>query len=415
MRERFDTSTCSPPRPGICKGSSTTRAVRFDADGTCLRGNVRARWANAELSADTQDCAMQQATLSFDDGTMVNTAIGQARMLGVVLGEISTVVYVATVMEDSAAQRRGVRAGERIYAVNAQKVPETGDVSQQAARMIADSQGPVTLTLTDFEGQSPRDVTMVPGPTASSRLRLIPDTPTDVIYPDGSRYSGAINLGPAGEDGKLPLPQPKGIGQRLTATGGYLGTFANGLPHGQGYCFDADRGGPCRHQRGQRVYDTGAPERSRQQILAETQGLSGQAATDLLRKRMVDALLAERWQEYLRRLTDLQTLGVDTGVEAIYYEANALASLGRTEPAFERVNAYLNLAGASGASYADALSLYSELEPEAQAARAAREREQAAAREQRRRFCEARNQADAPLCGCREFDVRWAQGAQCEI
>lgn len=201
-------------------------------------------------------------------------------------------------------------------------------------------------------------------------------------------------------------PKPGEIGQITHGDGGYLGAFSEGRPHGSGYCFtDNGIGGEaCRYEEGERVSsENSVPVRNREEILAQAQGLSGQAAIDLLRRKMIDALSAELWSEYLRYYTDLQTLGADTGLEAIYYEARSLAELNQSGPAFDAVQVYLNLAGSSGAAYEDALALYAELEPSAEAYNQRKELERTRAREQRRAFCQMRMEIGATLCGCSEF------------
>jgi len=94
---------------------------------------------------------------------------------------------------------------------------------------------------------------------------------------------------------------------------------------------------------------------------------------DLLRRQHIEALLDERWIDFLQLDADLTVLGADTGVEALFYVARALAATGRPEIALQRAMGYLNLAGAEGAAYGEALSLVAELRPLAELARADRE------------------------------------------
>lgn len=212
-----------------------------------------------------------------------------------------------------------------------------------------------------------------------------------LVNPSGNSLSGVLRMARADNQGRLPLPVLSGLGQLREAAGtGFLGNFQAGLPHGSGYCFTPQGGALCAYAKGERRF--GPSTRTPGEILAEFRDAPEPIARDLLRQRWIDALMAERWEEFLARLTDLQSLGVDPGVESLFFEARAWQAINHPELARERTVAYLNLAGNTGASYTQALSLFPQVQ------QAAHEQ-----RELRLGFCRSAAERDLPPCGCQEF------------
>ncbi|MGM0679735.1 MAG: hypothetical protein ACQESY_07705, partial [Pseudomonadota bacterium] len=189
-------------------------------------------------------------------------------------------------------------------------------------------------------------------------------------YPDGRRYTGPVVLDSA-KGNQLPLARPRDSasrtmkklnlhGQIIQADGqGFIGQFDQGQPRGQGYCFKGTRGEPCfyapdsngkvtslAYSGNEELKRPAYSTRPASAILADFNNLPKSAAIDLLRKRWVDALLAEKWDAYLIHMAELQTLGFDTGVESIFYEAKALQATRWPELAYDKLQSYLNLAGA---------------------------------------------------------------------
>lgn len=378
-----------------------------EADGNCLVAPVRVLWPNARFSASVDECHMQRATIRYDSGVSVDMPLADRKLIGISWSQENRgQPYVERVFPGSPAESAGLK-GMYVVAVDGQPLP-AGDKSYvQASRLIKEANGPVILNVAEANGVNQREVRLEPAAFPATRLSVQPSGPLSVTFPDGRRFDGQVELSSAREQGQaLPPPKLGQVGQWTDSRGGYLGGVAGNQPNGPGYCYQGDgrNGQPCRYEQGKRVEsDTGVSSRSRQAIMAETQGLTGQAAIDLLKRKMIDALSAERWTPFLRYHDDLQTLGVDTGLEAIYYQAKALSELGRVPAAFERVQAYLNLAGTSGAAYSDALALYSALEPRVALARTQQQREREQAREDRRAFCAVQLEQGEPLCGCREF------------
>lgn len=239
----------------------------------------------------------------------------------------------------------------------------------------------------------------------SSRAdRIIPNGLSSLVRSDGQQIIAKMRLATANDAGDLAAPIPWDIGQSRWPDGnGVLGAFSDGTINGQAWCFDIVSGEECTLVNGQRLTETGAQRRTVAEILATEPGLSSSMTIDLLRQRQIEALLGERWVEFLQLDADLSALGVDTGVEALYYAGRALYGLGRHESALQRIHAYLNIAGASGASYGQALSLFAELRPRAEAAQQRRLSLMRAERDQRERFCRAAQMQGRSLCGCREF------------
>lgn len=343
------------------------RSVRLSADEGCLIGESTAEWANATMTLYPADCEFARATLRYDDGTRVRLVLNRG-----------------TWQAGSGSSRR--------------LVLEDG----------------LSRNIGHFD-----DGFWEPAPW-EDRLYLNPGPYATIEHPDGRRYDGHVQLDDAGPGEVLPAPTPGTLGAqgqlRRSDGSGYLGRVDEDGPAGGGYCFDASGGEVC-WLIGNTRHDviSAVPIRTRAEILQDVQGLSGRAAVDLLRQRMLDALLAERWEEYLATHRDLQTLGVDTGLESIYYEARALAELGRILPAFQSVQTYLEVAGRSGAAYPKALDLYADLQPQYPEAKRYFDDYFVKARNTRRDFCKARIEADMPLCGCREFDDLNIAEAACAL
>ena len=245
-----------------------------------------------------------------------------------------------------------------------------------------------------------------------------------VVYSDSdsTRYHGAWSLANASlantdrsRGGRiLPLPSLGGMGQEIRADGsGIVGRFVDGRIQGAAWCFDVLSGEECRFENGKRLTETGAERRPVAEILALEPGLSPSMTIDLLRQRQIQALLGERWAEFLQLETDLSALGIDSGIEALFYVGRALSALGRYEAALPRIQAYLNIAGASGASYGDALSLFAELRSQAEAERQTRLTRENEARAEREQFCRATQTSGDALCGCREFPGLGIQIGSC--
>jgi hypothetical protein len=234
--------------------------------------------------------------------------------------------------------------------------------------------------------------------------RIIPKGLSSLVRSNGEEIIAKMRLATANDAGSLPAPIPWDIGQSRWPDGtGVLGAFIDGVINGQSWCFDVLSGEVCHLENGQRLTETGVQRRFVADILATEPGLSPSMTIDLLRQRQIEALLSERWLEFLQLDADLSTLGVDTGIEALYYTGLALSGLGRYEPALQRINAYLNIAGASGASYGQALSLFADLRPRGEAAQQRRVSLMRSERELRGRFCRAVQLQGHSLCGCREF------------
>lgn len=301
------------------------------------------------------------------------------------------------------------------------------------------------------DGNGPATELVVERESVSGFVGLLPGDDTTIHYPDGGHYTGPVVIKNEVENSlSLPVPfapapvvhidsglvnQKKGQnlnrlnlhGQLLQQNGhGFLGRFdKRGNPTGPGYCFTGREGHSCHAiSTAARVayYRDGAENkwpsysiRDQEMILAELGKLPRKAAIDLLRKRWVDALMAEQWDTYLTLMSELHTLGFDTGIEALYYEAVALQQR-NPERAHEQLKTYLNLSGSGGANYAGALDLYTRLEGPAKEARHQRLAKIEQARKQRHAFCEKLIEQGTLLCGCREFrgQLKGADARQCK-
>ncbi|MFO7603575.1 MAG: PDZ domain-containing protein [Gammaproteobacteria bacterium] len=397
----------------------------FDPTLDCPDKPLRAKWSNASFEGRFTNCALTHGDFFYNDGTRVRTHFMN--------GGLGIRFYynglISEVLSGSAAERAGITAGQYLHAIDGttvtSSVPKRND-NVVAALALGDVGSKARLTLsTGPQGPKRTVVTeraMIPG-----LLSLVPGARSEIHYPDGRRYRGPISLNRPlvliGQVAVLDLPIPLDasdkINQRLNPHGqlsqpdgsGFLGQFVKGQPEGHGYCYKRDQGQSCFYSKGTEQWrGEKTPQmapyirgRDANDILNSLGDLPRQVAIDLLRKRWVDALLAERWNDYLVHMAELQKVGFDTGIEAIYYEGRALQELGWPEQAHDKYEAYINLAGTGGASYADALSSYSRIKGEAQQARQKRLGQISQARDKRRDFCRAQVSSGTSLCGCLEF------------
>ncbi len=363
-------------------------------DNICRDGRRTLRWHNARLEAELVDCSWQEGSLSYDDGTTVELSLPDLRARSVITGYVSPATgdvrfhtSLESIREGRSFTDRGLTGGVaslpvsgRLHAVDGHSVEELREQRELELLLRGAPGSTMRLTVGSYvhtspsrrsEFELPRNQRATEGTMSS--LFFPPKVQARLTYADASRYAGGIELQPA-EDGHLPLPSPEGPGRRTLADGsGYEGRFENGAAEGLMWCFGLDDAGPCAFANGRRLSETGAILRSPDEILQTQPGFNRDMTIDLLRRQHIEALLAERWAEFLQLDSDLTVLGADTGVESLFYVARALAATGRPHIAEQRAMAYLNLAGAEGAAYGEALSLVTELRPAAERARNERE------------------------------------------
>jgi hypothetical protein len=394
--------------------------IETHAEDFCIQGIARARWANAQLESRFENCAPISGTFSYDDGTTLSASFEVIGGIGIMFSQQYGVLHIENAYAGMPAALAGIRDSEQIVAVDHIVLNRL----QNAAEAIAALRGPPGSTVRVqvsplFVPQQARVVDIVRAPIPGM-FEMKPASPAHLRHADGSRFRGTVELDhgealvqpgkttvgstPSSQRHGLPLPRPVGIGQLMQPDGhGFLGPFENGLAHGQGYCFTATGGRACRYQEGVRVSDSGVATRDARSVLSSVGNLPPEAAVDMLRQRWIQALMEERWSDFLDRQADLHAVGFDTGDESLFFEARALNATGQPEAAMERLVAYLNLVGSAGASYPDALALYPVLEAPAAAAREARLAALRTAREARMAYCEIDAQTERPACGCHEF------------
>ncbi|MCC5886619.1 MAG: hypothetical protein JJT88_09310 [Gammaproteobacteria bacterium] len=381
-----------------------------DIDGFCRDGVRTLRWHNAQFEAELVDCGWRDGQLRFDDGTTVALSLPDLSARSIVvahpLDDGNTQFH--TFHAGSAAGTPGAVVGGLgaqdhgpgqpwpeppppawrqwfpsesglLRAIDGQ--PVAGLDETQLDPLLRGAPGSrVRITVQShlpdaggrsFEFELARNLRAVD--VWPYRLLLPQQTKGRITRPNGSRYAGGVQLLRA-KDGHLPVPRPDGSGRKMLADGsGYEGRFRNGGAEGLLWCIELDDEGPCEFAGGWRLSETGAVLRTPEEILASQPGFGRDMTIDLLRRQHIEALLDERWTDFLQLDADLTVLGADTGVEALFYVARALAATGRPEIALQRAMAYLNLAGAEGAAYGEALSLVSQLRPQAEQARTTRE------------------------------------------
>lgn len=411
----------------------------------CLPDPLKLRWGNARFEAGVRDCRhLQQGTFTYDDGhrLIARFADDERAKIGALVRIEDEKQYQLRPIANHPLHRAMQAASARVDYLKLGAINSGNLVAIDGVR-LADVKPDLSLLIDMLTGEPGSKVTLTfENRALGSKADLIvtramPEydlwlnmrtgigIDSQIRYPDGRRYTGPVVLGSARE-GQLPLVRPRDSvryaqlnlhGQVIYADGrGFLGQFDKGLPSGEGYCFKDGRGEPCSYwvnptnktsnqiYRGEEELEaTGYSYRTVEAIRADFNNLSHSAVIDLLRKRWVDALLAEDWTAYLVHMTELQTLGFDTGVESIFYEARALQANGNAELAYDRLQSYLNLAGSGGANYADALDLYTRLEGPARQARQQRLAKIEQARDKRREFCQTLIEQGTLLCGCREF------------
>ncbi len=366
-------------------------------DGFCQDGTRKLRWHNAQLEAELVDCSWQHGHLQFDDGTTVALPSLPDLSFRSIIGAFPyppgsgdvRFYSIAQAGDDRAAawpgpvpvdwQRWFASGASMLHAIDGE--PVTGLEQAQLEALLRGAPGSrlhVTVSSNLPAAGSRRfEFELLRNLNAIEEIGYSPLLPPKVdarlTQADGSGYLGSIHL-LAAEDGHLPRPLPEGPGRKVLADGsGYEGHFSAGQADGLMWCFDLDGEGPCEFSGGRRLSETGAIQRSEEEILATQPGFNREMTVDLLRRQHIETLLEERWPAYLQLDSDLKVLGVDTGIEALFYVARALAATGRPDLAEQRAMAYLNLAGADGAAYGDALSLVAELRPWAEHARAMRD------------------------------------------
>ncbi|MDZ7802605.1 hypothetical protein [Thiohalophilus sp.] len=430
----------------------------------CLPNPLKLRWTNARFEGQVSDCGyVRQGTFTYDDGGRLTARFPHDKrgkvgaLVSIDEGPRYRLQPIAHQPLHKAMQAVSLRVDYlKLGAINSGNLVAIDGVRLAHVRpdlplliemLTGDPGSKVTLT---FESQalgSKADLVVTrSSPESGSGLSMrpnlaLPGIDSQIRYPDGRRYTGPVLFGAAKKEEALPLARPRDSasaklkalnlhGQLIYADGrGFIGQFDKGLPSGEGYCFKGKRGEACSYwvnpsnNTSHQVYSgeeeleaTGYSYRSAEEIRTDFDGLPHSAVIELLRKRWVDALLAEDWTNYLIHMTELQTLGFDTGMESIFYEARALQANGNTELAYDRVQNYINLAGSAGANYAEALDLYTRLEGPARQARQQRLARIAQARKQRRAFCEKLIEQGTLLCGCREFrgQLKGAGARQCK-
>ena len=363
-------------------------------DNTCEDGRRTLLWHNARLEAELVDCSWREGNLSFDDGTTIELLPPDLRARSVISAfvlpdsdDVSFFIPMDHIQEGRSSSGPGLTGGVaslpvtgHLHAVDGHSVAELRE-QRELELLLRGAPGStvrITVASSDHASPSRRSEFELPRNQRATKgsgsfLFFPPLVEARLTYADAGHYAGGIELLTA-EDGRLPLPSPEGTGRRILADGsGYEGRFANGAAEGLMWCFGLDDEGPCEFANGRRLSETGAILRSPEEILQTQPGFNRDMTIDLLRRQHIEALLAERWPEFLQLDSDLTVLGVDTGVEALFYMARALAASGRPDIAEQRAMAYLNLAGSEGAAYGEALSLVTELRPAAERARNERE------------------------------------------
>ena len=395
-------------------------AMEPPLDARCLPGDRKLRWANAVAEAQLDGCAISGGRWLFDDGSRLQVVLNRDWRLGLYQHDHSTRV----------TQRRLsplVEAEWLLRETDGANLRPVRDVFGFPGRFglwfstdalgpqNPDAQGEVHVAYaTHYGSDGPRDNGRTLLPVARPGIPDWQHGPARLDYADGRVFLGSVRLLLADDTGQLPLPHPEGVGQRRYPDGrGVIARFLEGAAEGPAWCFDDFGGEPCDYRNDSRLSELGVPLRSVDTIMASLPPLPRQTAIDLLRRRHIEALLEERWEDFLQLEQDLLTLEVDTGLESLFYVARAMAKLGRDEPALARLNTYLNLAGSSGAAYADALALLDRLlgrqgQPASTAPDAA-----ADARLERLGFCRSELQRGQPLCGCREFPELDLHGVTC--
>lgn len=395
-------------------------AIEPPLDARCLPGDRKLRWANAEAELHFDGCAVARGHWLYDDGSRLQVALNQDWRLG--LHEHD---YGARSMQRTTQHRLSPLAEAEWVVLRTGEAPSptrgvTGFPEWFGVTLSADAFGPQSLDaqgkvrIVYNKGFQTDGQTKDLAPIARPGIPDWPHGPARLDYADGSVFRGSVRLLAADDRGQLPLPRPEGVGQRHYADGtGVLARFMDGAAEGPAWCFDDFGGEPCNYRDDARLSELGVPLRSVDTILASLPPLPRETAVDLLRRRHIEALLSERWEDFLQLEQDLATLGVDTGLESLFYTARALAHFDRTTEALDRLNAYLNLAGSTGAAYGEALALLDRLlavEPQQtdtpQAAAAA-------ARVERETFCRAELARGQLLCGCREFPELDIAAATC--
>jgi hypothetical protein len=398
------------------------QAIEPPVDPRCLPGPRTVRWANAALSTELIDCAWQQGTVSWSDGSRLETRFrAEAGVLASLhLSTTSDNQRLAALcaMSGSPLSQGGgalfFAPCGYVSAVDGIRIDSNTTQADLLAWLRGAPNSIVRLSVVDINGRplTEREVQRVRLPQV---LALVPEGTARFDAADGSRFTGRALLLDADAQAQLPYARPAdSIGQLVRADGsGYVGEFRAGLPNGRGWCFDVFGGESCHYESGLELVDTGALRRPADVILAEQAGLPAGIAVDFLRRRHLEALLAEDWNSFLQLDADLMTLGADTGVEALYFTASALEALGRPEPAITRLTAYLNLAGSSGVQYGEALSMFARLQPRTESAREARLVEEDAARDARRAFCASALAEGVRPCGCAEFPELGVAAGRC--
>lgn len=390
-------------------------------DGHCSDGPRLVRWTNATLAAELQACGYQSGELTWQDGTEASIEFADLRGEALRLGRLDV---------------HPVGSGYRRYWLR--RIPGSRSIDTDAVALIdADGnshgshmEGSLrAIDGTDTRGMSHEEtLRRLRGPLGSrvaldlapgyaqtvDRLSVTRSGPPSSIalwpewgrvsWPDGTRFTDGIQLSAADADGVLPPPQPSGLGEFAAPDGSrVLARSEARMPEGMGLCIDVFGVEPCQWSDGRRLTDTGAVRRDVEEVLSLQAGLDPAMALDLMRQRQIEALLAERWTEYLQLEADLTALGVDTGIEALFFAARALERLGRPEQAWQRLTGYLNIAGQQGAYYGEALSMFGRLQPHAEAATQRRITNEAAFTDEARAFCELALTRGDVLCACREL------------
>lgn len=389
-------------------------------DGHCSDGPRLVDWGNASLAAELEDCGYRSGEFNWQDGTEASIEFADLRgealrfgTLTVPRGGYATSYWLRRIPESQALDEHAFAlidangTSHASYMSGSLRAIDGTDARglsrEETLRRLRGPLGSrVTLALSPGNTQTVNRLSVTRSGPASS-IVLWPEWGR-VSWPDGWRFTGDIQLSAADADGMLPPPQPNGLGEFAAPDGGRVLARSKGrMPEGMGLCIDVFGVEPCRWSDGRRLTDTGAVRRDVEEVLSLQPGLNPAMALDFLRQRQIEALLAERWTEYLQLEADLTALGVDTGIEALFFAARALETLGRHEQAWQRLTGYLNIAGQQGANYGEALSMFGRLQPEAEGATQRRITSEAAFADEARAFCElALTRGDA-LCACREL------------
>lgn len=423
----------------------------------CLPDPVKLRWSNARFEGKVRDCRhIKEGTFTYDDGHRVTLRFTEQAEMGKIGARFSIQndryilhaapyhpLYWAQVNSPERWYYRNQRHsgnGNELVAIDGVRLAQVRPDEHQLVDMLTGKHGStVTLTFNTALSEPIKKLVV----TRSNKLFTGLNgwnIASQIEYPDGRRYTGPTTLA-AVEEGKMPLVRPldsasseleeKNLhGQMVYPDGtGIIGQFEKGLPKGQAFFFKGDQGEPRFYEldasgknsrlvhSGEELKGSAYSNRSASDILLDFDNLPKSAVIDLLRKRWVDALLAEKWTAYLTHMAELQTLGFDTGVESIYYEARALQAEYRYELAYDKLQSYLNLAGSEGANYAAALDLFTQLQGPAQQARQRRLAKIEEARKNLIRFCQKFIDAEGVLlCGGRQFidQLEGADALECK-